>query len=72
MLTYLYLNVQLYFVAQKKNAFLFGNSVTLNRKLWRQSVKLIHRENHQKYKAINDVNCFWYKKCEASSIYVTV
>ena len=29
------------------------------------------RENHQRYKAINEIIYSWYKKCEASGIYVT-
>ena len=32
--------------------------------------KHIKRENHQKFKPINDILYFWFKKCEASGIYV--
>ena len=30
----------------------------------------IKRENHQKFKPINDIFCSWFKKFEASGIYV--
>jgi len=32
--------------------------------------KHLKRENHQKFKAINEILYVWYKKCEASGIYV--
>ena len=32
--------------------------------------KHIKRENRQKFKPINDILYFWFKKCEASGIYV--
>ena len=30
----------------------------------------LKRENHQKFKAINEILYTWYEKCEASGIYV--
>lgn len=33
--------------------------------------KRIQRGNHLKFKAINGILYTWYKKCEASGIYVT-
>ena len=33
--------------------------------------KHFKRENHQKYKAINTILYKWFKKCEASGIYVS-
>ena len=32
--------------------------------------KNINRGNHQKFKAINDILYSWFKKCEASGIYL--
>ena len=32
--------------------------------------KHIKRENHQKFKPINDIHYSWFKKCESSGIYV--
>ena len=32
--------------------------------------KHIKRDNHQKFKPINDILYSWFKKCEASGIYV--
>ena len=32
--------------------------------------KHIKRENHQKFKPVNDIFYSWLKKCEASGIYI--
>ena len=32
--------------------------------------KHIQRENHQKFKPVNDILYYWFKICEASGIYV--
>ena len=36
----------------------------------RKGFKDINRGSHQKFKAINDILFSWFKKCEASGIYL--
>ena len=37
-----------------------------------KAFKHLKRENHQRFKAINEILYTWYRKCEASGIYVNV
>ena len=46
-------------------------SLEKNLKILKAKVfKHIKRKNHQKFKTINDILYSWFKRCEASGIYV--
>ena len=46
-------------------------SLEKNLKIFKAKVfKHIKRKNHQKFKTINDILYSWFKRCEASGIYV--